>query len=231
MNSKTLKMISGGAFVIAALSVIVGFYTLISFFSSHKIDPPALTVATNLAAIILPACIAIGCFAKQDKLIGCVLVIMALFFAFSGISLISAATLSVSKTIALSSYFRAIGAFLFAISALLGAVSTLASKKSKSLYLAFAIIALAAAIVQVIGKALGLTILSSGTLGTLMEGVGFFVLGMSYMKSIGENQAPVQEPSAASLSSAQLSDYKQLLDQGIITQEEFYEQKKRFLQG
>lgn len=224
-------MISGGAFAIATLSAIVGFYTLISFYSSHKIDLPALTIATNLAAIILPACIAIGCFAKQDKLIGCVLVIMALFFAFSGISSISAATLSVSKTIAPSFYFRAIGAFLFAISAILGAVSTLAQKKSKSLYLVFAIIALVAAVMYIIGNALMQTFLSMGTLNLLMEGVGLFALGMSYMKSIGENQASVQESSAASLSSAQLSDYKQLLDQGIITQEEFNEQKKRFLQS
>lgn len=233
MNSKTLKMISGGAFVIAALSAIVGFYTLISPYPFHKIALNALrTIATNLAAIILPACIAIGCFAKQDKLIGCVLVFMALFFAFSSISLISAATLSVSKTIAPSFYFRAIGNLLFAISAILGAVSALIQKRPKNLCLAFAIIALVAVAVWVIGRsAFGLTILNANTLATLMEGVGFFALGMSYMKSIGENQAYVQKAPAASLSSAQLSDYKQLLDQGIITQEEFNEQKKRFLQG
>ena len=231
MNAKTLKMISGGAFVIAALSAIIGFYMLVSFYSSRKIDPPVLTIAMNFAPIILTACIAIGCFAKQDKLIGCVLVIMALFFAFSGISSISAATVSVSKTIAPSFYFRAIGAFLFAISAILGAVSTLAQKKSKNLYLAFAITALAAAVVGIIGNALGLTILSAGTLVTFMKGVGLFALGISYMKSIDENQAPTQKATVAALSSAQLSDYKQLLDQGIITQEEFYEQKKRFLQS
>lgn len=231
MDAKTLKMISGGAFVIAALSAIIGFYTLVSFYSSHKMDPPALTVATNLAAIILPVLIATSCFAKKDKLIGCVLVIMALFFAASGISLISATTLSVSKTIASSFCFQAIGNFLFAIGALLGAISVLTQKRSKNLYLAFAIIALAAAVMGIIGNALMQTPPTTNTLKVLMEGVGLFALGMSYMKSIDENQAPVQEPSAAALSSAQLSDYKQLLDQGIITQEEFNEQKKRFLQS
>ena len=83
----------------------------------------------------------------------------------------------------------------------------------------------------IIENALMQTLPTTNTLKVLMEGVGLFALGMSYMKSIDESQAPVQEPSAAALSSAQLSDYKQLLDQGIITQEEFDEQKKRFLQG
>ena len=73
-------MISGGAFAIAALSAIIGFYMLVSFYSSHKMDLPALTIVMTLAAIILSACLADGCFAKQGKLIGCILVIMTLFF-------------------------------------------------------------------------------------------------------------------------------------------------------
>ena len=235
MDAKTLKMISGGAFVVAVLSAIIGFYTLVSFYSSHKMGLPALTVAMSFAIIILPACLAVGCFAKQDKLIGCVLVIMALEFAFSGISLTCAALINKTASISMLTiglyYFQAISDFLFAVSAILGAVSTLTQKRSKNLCLAFAMIALVATVVGIIGSALALTILTSSTLVVLMEGVGLFALGMSYMKSIGENQAPVQEPSAASLSSAQLSGYKQLLDQGIITQEEFDEQKKRFLQG
>ena len=100
-----------------------------------------------------------------------------------------------------SFYFQAIGDFLFTISAILGAVSTLAQKRSKGLYLAFAIIALAAAVVWVIGSALGLTILDAGTLVTLMEGVGFFALGISYMKSINEKQAHTQKATIAALSS------------------------------
>ena len=199
--------------------------------SYYKHDLGALTVATVSAPIIPLACIATCCFAKKDKLIGYALIIMALFFAASGISSISATTLSVSKTIASSFYFQAIGNFLFAIGALLGAISVLTRKRSKNLYLAFAIIALAAAVMGIIENALMQTLPTTNTLKVLMEGVGLFALGMSYMKSIDESQAPVQEPSAAALSSAQLSDYKQLLDQGIITQEEFDEQKKRFLQG
>ena len=75
------------------------------------------------------------------------------------------------------------------------------------------------------------TPLAPNTLKALMEGVGFFALGISYTKSINEKQAHTQKATIASLSSIQLSDYKQLLDQEIITQEEFNEQKKRFLQG
>lgn len=237
MDAKTLKMISGGAFAIAALSAIIGFYMLVSFYSSHKMDLPALTIIMTLAAIILSACLADGCFAEKDKLIGCVLVIMALFFAFSGITSLLAGP-SMSKRIGVlltshivSFYFQAIENFLFAISVILGAVSALIQKRTKNLCLAFSIIALAAAVVGIIGNALGLTILSANTLVTLMEGVGLFALGISYMKSINEKQTSTQKATIAALSSAQLSDYKQLLDQGIITQEEFYEQKKRFLQG
>ena len=229
-------MISGGAFAIAALSAIIGFYMLVSFYSSHKMGLPTIIIAqiivVNLAIIILTACIAVGCFAKQDKLIGCVLVIMSLFFAFSGItSLLTGLSMREAMGVLPTSYIISFYLFLFATSAILGAISALVQKRSKNLCLAFAIIALAAAVVGIIGNALMQTPLAPNTLKALMEGVGFFALGISYTKSINEKQAHTQKATIASLSSAQLSDCKQLLDQGIITQEEFYEQKKRFLQG
>ena len=225
-------MISGGAFAIAALSAIIGFYMLVSFYSSHKMDLPALTIVMTLAAIILSACLADGCFAKQGKLIGCILVIMTLFFAFSGItSLLTGLSMREAMGVLPTSYIISFYLFLFATSAILGAISALVQKRSKNLCLAFAIIALAAAVVGIIGNALMQTPLAPNTLKALMEGVGFFALGISYTKSINEKQAHTQKATIASLSSAQLSDCKQLLDQGIITQEEFYEQKKRFLQG
>ena len=130
-----------------------------------------------------------------------------------------------------TSYIISFYLFLFATSAILGAISALLQKRSKNLCLAFAIIALAAAVVGIIGNALMQTPLAPNTLKALMEGVGFFALGISYTKSINEKQAHTQKATIASLSSIQLSDYKQLLDQEIITQEEFNEQKKRFLQG
>ena len=123
MDAKTLKMISGGAFAVAVLSVIASLFLMVFASSYYKYDLGALTVATVSAPIIPLACIATCCFAKKDKLIGYALIIMALFFAASGISSISATTLSVSKTIASSFYFQAIGNFLFAIGALLGAIS------------------------------------------------------------------------------------------------------------
>ena len=235
MDAKTLKMIAGGAFAIAALSAIISFYMLVSFYSSRKMDLPVLTIAMNFAAIILSAFLADGCFAKQGKLIGCVLVIMTLFFAFSGFtSPIEGVSVSKMMGVLPTNYIAsclAIGGSLFAISTILGAVSALIQKRSKNLCLAFAIIALAAAVVGIIGNALMQTPLAPNTLKALMEGVGLFALGISYMKSISEKQAHTQKATVAALSSAQLSDYKQLLDQGIITQEEFDEQKKRFLQG
>ena len=225
-------MISGGAFAIAALSAIIGFYMLVSFYSSHKMDLPALTIVMTLAAIILSACLADGCFAKQGKLIGCILVIMTLFFAFSGItSLLTGLSMREAMGVLPTSYIISFYLFLFATSAILGAISALVQKRSKNLCLAFAIIALAAAVVGIIGNALMQTPLAPNTLKALMEGVGFFALGISYTKSINEKQAHTQKATIASLSSIQLSDYKQLLDQEIITQEEFNEQKKRFLQG
>ena len=225
-------MISGGAFAIAALSAIIGFYMLVSFYSSHKMDLPALTIVMTLAAIILSACLADGCFAKQGKLIGCILVIMTLFFAFSGItSLLTGLSMREAMGVLPTSYIISFYLFLFATSAILGAISALVQKRSKNLCLAFTIIALAAAVVGIIGNALMQTPLAPNTLKALMEGVGFFALGISYTKSINEKQAHTQKATIASLSSIQLSDYKQLLDQEIITQEEFNEQKKRFLQG
>ena len=225
-------MISGGAFAIAALSAIIGFYMLVSFYSSHKMDLPALTIVMTLAAIILSACLADGCFAKQGKLIGCILVIMTLFFAFSGItSLLTGLSMREAMGVLPTSYIISFYLFLFSTSAILGAISALVQKRSKNLCLAFAIIALAAAVVGIIGNALMQTPLAPNTLKALMEGVGFFALGISYTKSINEKQAHTQKATIASLSSIQLSDYKQLLDQEIITQEEFNEQKKRFLQS
>ena len=229
-------MISGGAFAIAALSAIIGFYMLVSFYSSHKMGLPTIIIAQiivmTLAAIILSACLADGCFAKQGKLIGCILVIMTLFFAFSGItSLLTGLSMREAMGVLPTSYIISFYLFLFATSAILGAISALVQKRSKNLCLAFTIIALAAAVVGIIGNALMQTPLAPNTLKALMEGVGFFALGISYTKSINEKQAHTQKATIASLSSAQLSDCKQLLDQGIITQEEFYEQKKRFLQG
>lgn len=229
-------MISGGAFAIAALSAIIGFYMLVSFYSSHKMGLPTIIIAQiivmTLAAIILSACLADGCFAKQGKLIGCILVIMTLFFAFSGItSLLTGLSMREAMGVLPTSYIISFYLFLFATSAILGAISALVQKRSKNLCLAFAIIALAAAVVGIIGNALMQTPLAPNTLKALMEGVGFFALGISYTKSINEKQAHTQKATIASLSSIQLSDYKQLLDQEIITQEEFNEQKKRFLQG
>ena len=225
-------MISGGAFAIAALSAIIGFYMLVSFYSSHKMDLPALTIVMTLAAIILSACLADGCFAKQGKLIGCSLVIMTLFFAFSGITpLLTGLSMREAMGVLPTSYIISFYLFLFATSAILGTISALVQKRSKNLCLAFTIIALAAAVVGIIGNALMQTPLAPNTLKALMEGVGFFALGISYTKSINEKQAHTQKATIASLSSIQLSDYKQLLDQEIITQEEFNEQKKRFLQS
>ena len=229
-------MISGGAFAIAALSAIIGFYMLVSFYSSHKMGLPTIIIAQiivmTLAAIILSACLSDGCFAKQGKLIGCILVIMTLFFAFSGItSLLTGLSMREAMGVLPTSYIISFYLFLFATSAILGAISALVQKRSKNLCLAFAIIALAAAVVGIIGNALMQTPLAPNTLKALMEGVGFFALGISYTKSINEKQAHTQKATIASLSSIQLSDYKQLLDQEIITQEEFNEQKKRFLQG
>ena len=229
-------MISGGAFAIAALSAIIGFYMLVSFYSSHKMGLPTIIIAQiivmTLAAIILSACLADGCFAKQGKLIGCILVIMTLFFAFSGItSLLTGLSMREAMGVLPTSYIISFYLFLFATSAILGAISALVQKRSKNLCLAFAIIALAAAVVGIIGNALMQTPLAPNTLKALMEGVGFFALGISYTKSINEKQAHTQKATIASLSSIQLSDYKQLLDQEIITQEEFNEQKKRFLQS
>ena len=174
-------MISGGAFAIAALSAIIGFYMLVSFYSSHKMGLPTIIIAqiivVNLAIIILTACIAVGCFAKQDKLIGCVLVIMSLFFAFSGITSPTEGV-SVSKMMGVlpTSYIISFYLFLFATSAILGAISALVQKRSKNLCLAFAIIALAAAVVGIIGNALMQTPLAPNTLKALMEGVGFLPL-------------------------------------------------------
>ena len=186
----------------------------------------------TLAAIILSACLSDGCFAKQGKLIGCILVIMTLFFAFSGItSLLTGLSMREAMGVLPTSYIISFYLFLFATSAILGAISALVQKRSKNLCLAFAIIALAAAVVGIIGNALMQTPLAPNTLKALMEGVGFFALGISYTKSINEKQAHTQKATIASLSSIQLSDYKQLLDQEIITQEEFNEQKKRFLQS
>ena len=225
-------MISGGAFAIAALSAIIGFYMLVSFYSSHKMDLPALTIVMTLAAIILSACLADGCFAKQGKLIGCILVIMTLFFAFSGItSLLTGLSMREAMGVLPTSYIISFYLFLFATTPILGTISALVQKRSKNLCLAFTIIALAAAVVGIIGNALMQTPLAPNTLKALMEGVGFFALGISYTKSINEKQAHTQKATIASLSSIQLSDYKQLLDQEIITQEEFNEQKKRFLQS
>lgn len=229
-------MISGGAFAIAALSAIIGFYMLVSFYSSHKMGLPTIIIAQiivmTLAAIILSACLSDGCFAKQGKLIGCILVIMTLFFAFSGItSLLTGLSMREAMGVLPTSYIISFYLFLFATSAILGAISALVQKRSKNLCLAFAIIALAAAVVGIIGNALMQTPLAPNTLKALMEGVGFFALGISYTKSINEKQAHTQKATIASLSSIQLSDYKQLLDQEIITQEEFNEQKKRFLQS
>ena len=229
-------MISGGAFAIAALSAIIGFYMLVSFYSSHKMGLPTIIIAQiivmTLAAIILSACLSDGCFAKQGNLIGCILVIMTLFFAFSGItSLLTGLSMREAMGVLPTSYIISFYLFLFATSAILGAISALVQKRSKNLCLAFAIIALAAAVVGIIGNALMQTPLAPNTLKALMEGVGFFALGISYTKSINEKQAHTQKATIASLSSIQLSDYKQLLDQEIITQEEFNEQKKRFLQG
>ena len=171
-------MISGGAFAIAALSAIIGFYMLVSFYSSHKMGLPALTIVMTLVAIILSACLADGCFAKQGKLIGCILVIMTLFFAFSGItSLLTGLSMREAMGVLPTSYIISFYLFLFATSAILGGISALVQKRSKNLCLAFAIIALAAAVaVWVIGSALGLTILNANTLATLMEGVGFLPL-------------------------------------------------------
>ena len=42
-------MISGGAFAIAALSAIIGFYMLVSFYSSHKMDLPTIIIAQIIA--------------------------------------------------------------------------------------------------------------------------------------------------------------------------------------
>ena len=219
-------MISGGAFAIAALSAIIGFYMLVSFYSSHKMGLPTIIIAQiivmTLAAIILSACLSDGCF----------LVIMTLFFAFSGItSLLTGLSMREAMGVLPTSYIISFYLFLFATSAILGTISALVQKRSKNLCLAFTIIALAAAVVGIIGNALMQTPLAPNTLKALMEGVGFFALGISYTKSINEKQAHTQKATIASLSSIQLSDYKQLLDQEIITQEEFNEQKKRFLQS
>ena len=46
MDAKTLKMISGGAFAVAVLSVIASLFLMVFASSYYKYDLGALTVAT-----------------------------------------------------------------------------------------------------------------------------------------------------------------------------------------
>ena len=254
MNAKTLRMISVYAFAIAALSGIIDFFMAVSLYVSQDIIwTPSLLVSLmlSLVSMILLACAAITCNANQYRKLGLILIALAVVFACSAImslmSLISYSSLNLPsysrlENLRLGTGLRLIANILFGISAVLGAISvgaipTLAGKISKNFYSVFAITALAAVIIGMVG-----TVASSGgritslftlsTLITIMEGIGFFALGMSCKKLIEKDPEDFyRQTTVAAPSSAELADYKQLLDQGILSQEEFNEQKKRFLQG
>ena len=49
-------MISGGAFAIAALSAIIGFYMLVSFYSSHKMGLPTIIIAQIIVVNLAIMC-------------------------------------------------------------------------------------------------------------------------------------------------------------------------------
>lgn len=253
MNAKILRMISVYAFAIAALSGIINLFMAVSLYVSQDIIwTPSLLVSLmlSLVSMILLACAAITCNASQYRKLGLILIALAVVFACSAIrSLMTWISLLswIPGYLFMGNVIRLIANILFGISAVLGAISvgaipTLAGKTSKNFYSVLAITALAAVIIDIAG-----TVVSSGgritslftlsTLVAIMEGIGLFALGMNCNKALEEDpedfyrQISVRQTTVAAPSSAELADYKQLLDQGILSQEEFNEQKKRFLQG
>lgn len=239
MNQNTMGAIAGVAFVFPAALVAM---RLLGYVLDGDVIYPdeAVFFLVNIGSFVI---LAIGCLAKQDKLVGAGLIAVALFFAcyafmnyvandifFYGASDDSYRSLGVLLDIAEH--------ILFSFAMVAAAICVFAPTSMRSLRLGFRVLSLIAMVVGVGG-----TIAIAASRGviywdnaigyiceTMATGIGLFILSMIERdaESVAIGGSRVTTP-VASLSAEQLAELKQLLDADIITQDDFDEQKKRFL--
>ena len=244
MNEKTQRIASGAAVSTAALIVICNFFSNLSLLSDRALKvPSSLYVSSGICIIALVAVAAL--FFMGQKKFGIGGIVIALYFAyacfssitaiidnpaiynFHGTSVTSYRMMRMLFSVLCSGLFAAAGGLLFA--------GWRKSDNRNSLKNIGGVMAIIGAICGVIAN---VTILSTATaaLYDIAIGVALFIISLPRL----ETEALQSQTASASAyssqasqtpSATQLTELKQLLDQGIITQEEFYEQKKRFLQS
>lgn len=249
MNKKTQKIICAIAFFVAALAAIIDLASLIAFYAQKGVDLSlaAGSIVTSVITIILEIAAGVCCLVggKRGVGIGCLLV--APCFAFRFVSNIRLFT-SISSLQSASKYAQlmlpgymllaAQSVFILAASILVFVAWQKGTQKN-TLRSIGGILAIIGTVCAIAARATQGMLIAPATLGNLAVGVALFVASLP---PAGANLAPsgasANQPTNTSSNTSspitptadQLAEYKQLLDAGTITQEEFDEQKRRFIE-
>lgn len=243
MNEKTQRIISGTAVGTAALIVICKFFSNLSLLSNGALKVSSVFYVSNGIHIIALVAVAALFFMGQKKF-GIGGIVIALYFAYACFSSITAVIdnpaiynfhgTSETSYRMMGMFFSVLSSGLFAAAGGLLFAGWRKGDSRNSLKTIGGVISIIGAICGVIAS-----VLLSATTAALCDiavGAALFIISLP---PIDAEASQSQTASASAYSSqasqtpsaAQLTELKQLLDQGIITQEEFYEQKQRFLQS
>ena len=253
MNNKTQRIVCGLLFCIV---IILKFSLLFNAFSTYfkydvTLDTWIETIFSYVVPIIALITAAIFSFAGKGKLFGVVGIAIAISYAFSLIQVLMkmGSYMSQSGDYSYLATYGILAMFSSAIFILAGILIFVSWQKGyeKNNMRTFA--GAASIVGTILGIAASYTLLTGGgaitafiyivmcmpsLLSPLLTGVGLFIASLSpkdaaQLQELSKTVTNISTPQAPSTS--QLAELKQLLDTNVITQEEFDEQKQRFMQS
>ncbi len=248
MNEKTQRIASGAAVSTAALIVICNFFSNLSLLSGGTLKVPSIFYVSNGIHIIALVAVAALFFMGQKKF-GIGGIVIALYFAYACFSSITAIIdnpaiynfhgTSETSYRMMGMLFSILRSGLFAAAGGLFFAGWRKSDSRNSLKTIGGVMAIIGAICGVIANGfLSTTLLPTTTaaLNNIVIGTALFIISLppleaEALQSQTASASAYSSQASQTPSATQLTELKQLLDQGIITQEEFDEQKKHFLQG
>ena len=253
MNNKTQRIVCGLLFCIVVILEFSSLFNVCATYFQYDatLDTWIETVLSYVVPIIALIIAAIFSFAGKGKLFGAVGIAIAISYAFSFIQTLMnmSGYMNLSNKYSYLVTYGILAMFSSAIFILAGILIFVSWQKGyeKNGMRTFA--GVASIVGAILGIAASYTLITMGdaqtafvyiiasipsSLPPLLTGIGLFIASLSpkdaaQLQECSKIVSNVSTPQAPS--TAQLAELKQLLDADVISQDEFDEQKKRFIQS
>jgi hypothetical protein len=253
MNNKTQRIVCGLLFCIA---IILNLSSLFNAFSTYfkydaTLDIWIETIFSYVVPIIALIIAAIFSFAGKGKLFGAVGIAIAISYAFSFIQTLMKMGSYMNQSgdysyLATYGTLTIFSSALFILAGILIFVSWQKGYEKNSMRTFAGAASIIGAILGIAAKYTSITMGGAQTafvyivvcmpslLPPLLTGIGLFIASLApkdaaQLQELSKTVTNISTPQAPS--TTQLAELKQLLDTNVITQEEFDEQKQRFMQS